>query len=211
MAAICSVACGARPAVPVSFHDNCTDIFRKFGSNHFILIKCDYVFTDVTDPAEWTTAIAADNIHISPAGALVLNEPDNPVVQVEGCGREVVGVNTYTIDFRTYQTGVITDNVPQDVKYWRDLVANVGSYRLLMLDCSEIFTVDDGWMDAVEAAGGGAVALAGQNPGFEFSVSSIPIFVEGDESLGVWTTQFTVKKTGILEAVQLPGVPAVLA
>ena len=181
MAAICAAGCGVRPAVPSAFNNGCTDLLRQFGANFFILIKCDYQFTDITDTAEWTTAIAADDIHVSPPGALIGNPPSNPVVVIEGCQREVVGVNEYTWGFSTYQTGAVLNNVPLDVAYWCELVGNSVSYRVMFLDCSGILWVDDGWMAAAEtAAGTPPVTVSGANPGFAFSMSAMPTWVEGD-------------------------------
>lgn len=210
MALVCNTSCGATPVVPTSFYDGCTDITRTFGFNHFILVQCDYAFTDILDASEWTTAIAADKIHIGPAGNLVINQPTANAVKVEGCGREVLGTSTITVDFTTYQFGGTTlANVPDSFQYWKDLLANSTSYRLMFVDCNGLFFVDDDWM--AEIGAGTPATIAGSSPGFEFSISGLPAWIAGEEDLGLWSTQFTIKKSGILEAAFLPGVQAVLA
>lgn len=177
-----------------------SDVTRRFGFNYFILIECDYVFTDILDAAEWTTAVAANSIHISPPGALVINPPTTTSFVIEGCGREIVGEATYTIDFTTYQDGGFTSAVPDSMVYWRDVLNNAAGYHIMFLDCNNKLFVDDGWADEVGA--GAPATIAANTPGYEFSVSQVPYWSEGQESLGLWTTQFTIKKTGILEYYQ---------
>lgn len=211
MSAVCSTAFGAPPDVPTSYFAG-TDAFRQFGYNYFILVSCDYQFTDIMDPSEWTTAITANDIHISPPGALIINPPDNPIVQIEGCLRETVGVNTYLVDFATYQFGGFTDNASDSAKYWRDIFNNAASYHMLILDCNGMFHVADGWMDAIETGTSGAspVTIAGETPGFAFGITQTPTWVAGEADLGTWSTQFSIKKTGVIESALIPGVPAIL-
>lgn len=209
MALLCPTACGTASLVSTYF--DCTDKTRKYGGNYFLLIKCDYQFTDITDPTEWQTAVTNGDIAVSPPGSVVVNAPDASSFVIEGCGREIVGEATYTVDFTTYQVGDNTNNVPDDIVYWRDLLDGSPNYRLVLLDCNEIFRMDDGWMDAIiTAAGTPPVTISGANPGFEYSVTQIPFFAAGEEQLGVWTTQFTVKKIGMMEGALLPGIVPVL-
>lgn len=187
-------------AAPQTYYGG-TDSIRRFGFNHFILIECDYAFTDILDSAEWASAVLANSIRISPPGALVINAPTQTSFAIEGCGREIVGEATYTFDFTTYQDGAFTAGLPDAMVYWRNVLNNAAGYRLMLLDCvaNKMF-VDDGWPD--EVAAGAPATIASNNPGYEFSVSQIPYWSEGQESLGLWTTQFTVKKSGVLEYYQ---------
>lgn len=195
-----SVVCQTPGSTAPSTYFSGSDLIRKYGFNHFILIECDYQFTDILDAAEWTTAVAADSIHISPPGALIMQPPTQTSFVIEGCGRETTGEATFLIDFTTYQDGAFTSAVPDSMVYWRDLFDNAAGYNIMFLDCNNKLFVDDGWADAV---GGGAPAtIANNNPGFVFSISQVPYWSEGQESLGLWTTQFTVKKTGVMEYYQ---------
>ena len=58
--AICPTACA--PALPVTYSGGCGVVSRPGGIRKFAFIKCDYVFTDITDPAEWTAAIASGDV-----------------------------------------------------------------------------------------------------------------------------------------------------
>lgn len=212
MAILCPTACGTSDLVSSYFDCLNGDLTRKFGANYFALVKCDYQFVDITDPTEWQAAVAAGDVKLSPPGSLVINSPDATAFVIEGCGRELLGEVTYTIDFTTYQVGQLVNNVPADFVYWRDLLANSGNYRVIFIDCAELFRVDDGWMDAmITAAGTPPVTVTGTNPGFVFSVTQVPFFGAGEEQLGVWNTQFTIKKIGLMESIALPGILPVLA
>lgn len=210
MAAICPTDCGVQTLISTYF--DCNDRTRKYGANHFILLKCDYQFTDISDPSEWTAAIVSGDAAISPPGIVTINAPDANAFVIEGCGRELIGEATYTIDFQTYQVGPNTNNVPDDIVYWRNLFSRHASYRIMLVDCNEIFYLDNGWMDAaIAAAGTPPITVSGANPGFEFSITQLPFFGAGEEQFGVWQTQFTIKKIGMMEGFLLPGVVAVLA
>jgi len=199
MPALCSVACGTPQAVPTTYQQNCIDKFRKHGYKHFVLVRCDYEFTDALDTTELEAAVAANNIHISPPGILNVPQPTFNNFQVEGCGRQVPGVVTYNIDFQTYQTA---DDL-SDADYWCEVFENAASYRILWFDCNDIFTVSDDYAAAVKA--GAPAAVAGESIGFEFGVTQIPMWVEGEQGYGQWTIQFQIEKSGCLRQVFLPG------
>jgi len=211
MAAICAQTCGTIQDPPSSYH-GCEDLFRNFGFNHFTLIKCDYQFTDILDVSEWTAAVTSGDVRLSPEGKAVINPPTTSSFEITGCGREIPGEGNYLVDFTTYQFGGFTNNVPDSVTYWRDVFRYVSSYRIMLPDCDNtgpLFYIDDQWMDQV---GGGAPAtVANSNPGFEFSVTTPPHLSEGEQRKAVWTTQFSIKKTGVMEAALLPGVFSALA
>lgn len=204
MADLCSTTCGTIANVVSSYWD-CTDVFRKCGSNHFILIRCDLQFTDILDPAEWTTRIGENLIHISPPGNFVPQAPTVSPFRVEGCGREVTGVAEYLFDFTTYQT----DEGLADYEYWKNLMENSSGYRMILVDCNEIFKLQDDWALAID--GGAPASVSGTTPGFEFSITVPAHEVEGEGEYCVWTTQFKIKKAGGFCARFLPGVLDVLA
>ena len=196
MSALCAVPGSAAPAT----YFTGTDLFRKYGFNYFILHTCDYQWTDLLDAAEWTAAVAAGDVKLSPPGALIINEPTQTNFQIEGCGRETGGEATFTVDFTTYQDGAFAAAVPSSAVYWRDVLDNVAGYQISFLDCNRKHFVSNGWMDEVGA--GAPASIAGDSPGFEFSISLLPNWQAGQENLGLWKTQFTIKKTGIMEYYQ---------
>lgn len=200
---LCSTACGTVPNPPEAYN-GCSDYTRRYGSDYFVLISCDYQFTDILDASEWTTAIAAGDIQISPPGKLIIQPPSSTTFEIEGCGREIVGESEYLMDFESYQA----KSDLSDYDYYADLNADVRNFRVIPWMCSGEFLVQDDWQAAV--AGGSPATVSGTTPGFSFSLSQQPAWVEGEQKKGKWQLQMKVKKDGILRAVDLPGVGAVL-
>ena len=190
---------------PEKYDDGCTDIFRKFGANHLIFLACDYQFTDMLSTAEWIAAIAAGNIHVSPAGMVLPQEATAPSFVVEGCGREATGEVEQLIDFETYQTKADLS----DHAYFQELYANSRSFRLMWVDCNGIFYMEQPW--AAEAKLIAPATISGSNPGFEFSLTGLPAWVAGEQQRGKWKFQLKIKTAFIPGAALLPGVVPVLA
>lgn len=206
---LCSTNCGSSSDVPQSYDNFCDDEFREYGANQFILAKCDYQFTDIMDvTTEWPAAMAADSVRVSPRGKLVVGEPTVNTFEIEGCGREIVGEVEYLVDFETYQT---KDDL-SDSTYWSNLFSNSGLYRLFWIDCDGILTLADNWADAVNAVTvpSPTATVSGESPGFIFSITKPPFWVEGEQGYGKWVTQFKVKKVGILKVARIPGLSAIL-
>lgn len=204
MSLICNTTCGSPAKPPLKYDDGCNDILRKFGANVLIFIACDYEFTDILDVAEWTAAIASNDIHVTPAGIVIPQEPSANSFPIEGCGREITGEVEQLIDFETYQTKADLS----DHTYFRSLYDDSRAFRVMWLDCNGIFYVENDWADAV--AGGAPATVAGGNPGFEFSLSGLPAWVAGEEQKGKWKFQLKIKTSSIAGAALLPGVAAVL-
>lgn len=202
MSLICSTACGAAATLPANYF-NCLDNFRKFGAKYFALMKCTWVPTDVESAAEWGTAKTAGNVMLSPPGALVQQAPTAEAFIVDGCGREVVGEVTYLFDFETHQT---KDDLT-DCDTWNDFFKNSAAYRIVFVDCEGNWTLSDAYTAAIKA---GASTVAGNSPGFEFSVTVVPHQVAGNGGYAKWVTQIKVKTTGVLCQSLLPGVLAAI-
>lgn len=206
MSLLCSTTCGAITSPPASYFD-CTDQFREFGANYFALVKCDYAFTDVTDPVEWGAAITAGSIQISPPGELIQQAPTLTVAEIEGCRREVVGDIAFTFDYTTIQTAADLS----DYDYWQDVFTNSAAYRIIPIHCDGRMTMETEFVDLIN---GDVVTVTGLNPGFEFSVTVVPHIVENaDLRYEQWTTQFRIRRSGakgILKAAALPDVYAAI-
>lgn len=204
MSLLCSTTCGTLPQPPASYFD-CTDTFRDYGANYFALVKCDYVFTDVSDAAEWQAAITSGDIQISPPGEVTIQAPTVTVTEIEGCRREVVGDIQYTIDFTTIQTAADLS----DYDYWEDFFSNSSAYRIIIIHCDGRFMLEDEFVDLLN---GDVVTVTGLSPAFEYSVVTVPHIVENtDLRYEQWTTQFRIKRSGrrgILKAASLPDVYA---
>lgn len=231
--------CSSDVLVPTAYAQGCDTLFRRARNNHFMLIKCD--FTDETgaqfvpteddalSPVFWQEAIAAGVAAVSPPGNIVFNTPDVTSFEIEGCGREVTGDLTYTIDFTTYQGGLVnlyggTPNdygTPVDVDYWYDFFANSGLYRIVFFlagvrgsgenECHHSMFVSSEFYNNIRGTEmtplGTLPILADQlQPGIEFSVTQPPVWVEGEESLGQWSMQVSITQGTPLGAVYLDGV-----
>lgn len=195
-------------AIPKNYWDGCTDKFRPFGANHFILMKCGFKFTtNVFDDAEWTAAITSGDIVVSPPGTLTQQAPTQSVVEVEGCRRQIAGDLTYIYDFTTLQTG---DNC-SDYDFWNKLFLGSRQYRILFIHCDCRIEMENDWIDgmkaAIETAAGGDPTYKSDatSPGFEFSVTTAPYIAENtDLRVEQWTTQFQIKRNpqdGIIKAI----------
>jgi hypothetical protein len=208
---ICSASCGAIPEVPGSYCNACdAPTLRRHGACFFGLIACDVQFTDILDPGEWSTYVAANQIHISPEGTMVKTKSTGNAIEYNGCGKKTPSKVTWTFDFTTYCVG---DDLSSDFIYWYNLCQNANNYRFFWFDCNGFFYFKDDWMDVLAIDGGATapITVASSNPGFSFSLTEVPDTGEGDDNNEIWTIQFEIEKYCSLRGVQLPGVAEQLA
>jgi len=204
MSLLCVADCASViEAVPTNYHDPCEgDILRKFGWKQFVVVSCDYQFTDLLDTDEWQAARDLGKVGISPEGRLDFNQPNQDSFEIDGCGREVADEAEILIDFGTYQT---KDDL-SDFDYWKSLYQRHAGYRILPVDCNGIFYISDSYKAAL-VAGGGAITVAGESPGLEFSMPRTPMPLAGaNPNFVYWTMQLQIKFTDVLCATYLPGV-----
>lgn len=208
MSVICSTNCGTiADAVEAYKNSVCKREVRSYGYPYFILIKCDYQFTDIKDTAEWTTAIAANNIRFSPKGTLQLTPPSLTPIESAGDGEVITPLAVYSWNYTTYRADATGTT---DYDYWASVFQNQDSYRIMIVDRNQDFTMTDNFAAAILAAGAGAATVTGENPGFEFSFTQPPVPVEGEGSRFQWSTSIQVTKDGVLRAAKLPGVMSVI-
>lgn len=204
MSVICSSSCGTIQTVPAPFA-GCNINTRKFGFNRFILFKCDEEWTDILDTDEWTTKLSANLVNVSPKGIISFPTPTLNSVVATGCGQKVPLPTLFQADY----TSLDTDPTNLlDFEYYEDLEANFQDYRLAFMDCEDNFYLESNWVD--EVTGGAPATVSGETPGFEFSLTQIPHFTDNGDGLFQWNAQFEIEKSGILKAVKLPGVAALL-
>ena len=194
-------------SVPQSYHNPCVgDVLRKFGFKQFIVISCDYQFTDLLDADEWASAAAAGKLGISPEGIITINTPTQDSFVIDGCGREKPSEAILAIDYSTYQTA---DDL-SDYDYWHQIYANSSAYRIIFVDCNGIFWISCEYKD--ELADGAPVTVSGESPGLDFSMTQFPMPQPGDNAIyQVWSMQFQLKLTDVICAAYLPGVLPALA
>lgn len=192
--------------LPENYQD-CDIEQRKRGASRFALVKCDYEFTDILDADEWETAIGANDIAVSPEGIVTINEPSADAYIVTGCGKKKVGEIVYNIQFETFAT----NKDLSDYDYFIKLFKHFEQYRLVLVDCNEIFHLTPAWASLVKYQDSEAAVIAAEtSPGFPFSVITPPFWAEGEGGKGKWTIQFEVITAEPFNGVYLPGVAAEL-
>jgi len=208
MAVLCNLDCGETLVKPLPDYSECIPKFRRYGFRTFGLIACDYVFTDITDPSEWEAAVASNDVHIAPRGIINIGQPDQASFVFDGCGNQAIGALTYPITYETYLT---EDNL-EDHLWFESLMDNYTNFRIFLIDCNDIYYIEDNFALALRSNDSSPFAgLTNENPGFEFSITSPPLWEEGEQTNGKWTASFQVIKQGIFRGVFLPGVTPVLA
>lgn len=205
MSVICATSCPGG-SVPVEYHEFCDIKKKRHGKTYFALIACDYVFTDITDAAEWDTARGAGSIIVSPPGILDIPVPGLETIEITGCGQESNGEIDYALNYLTYWTA---DDLSDD-DFFDAIFKSASGYRIIWWDCEPgAFALAPDWVTAVKA-GGGPIAIANSNPGFEFSVTQVPHQIEGEGNLSQWSMNLSVKTTQMVKRAFLAGVVAEL-
>ena len=85
MALLCTGACVGID-LPAQL-DNCDLSPVKTSGECFVFLKCDYQFTDITDPAEWALAINSGDVVVTPYGFWGKPIPSQTSFDI-ACGRK---------------------------------------------------------------------------------------------------------------------------
>ena len=203
MSVLCSTNCGAVVSL-TPYWSQCDGNTnqRRYGYNYLALIKCDYVFTDPTSPAEWTAAVTSGDVVLYPVGKIDIPAPTvDTSNDVDACKTNVAIRQTYAIEVGTYQT---KDDY-SDHQFHEDLAANAANWRAVWFDCAGAITGDDGLVDFLR---GTSATAPTDSVGFEFSVSAPPHFTEGDGQQGRWVWTMEIERSGgsILKTAYFPGI-----
>lgn len=192
------ICVGCTPGtIPQQYYD-CVDYFRKIGAKYFALLKCDWVPADITDIAEWQTALANGDVICSPPGSAVINSATFTTFDKDLCGGKANADIFWPVDFTTYQAAADLS----DYTFWDAIYSNAASYRLMVVDCNGAWIVSDDYETATSAPG--------KSPGFAFNMLNIPSPQAGDANLAQWFAQFEIPKEGTLKRRFLPGVAAAI-
>lgn len=199
MSTLCDTTCGGAATLPTAYDDNCAPERRIYGANYFVLITCDTIL-DITDSVAVAAAIVAGDVAISPKGRLIKGTTDQEIIEnAYGCGEDIIGTLTTNYTFTTYNTTGCDS--ADDYVYWGNIFDNYQSFRIVTVDCCGHITYD--------ATNNGTA-----NPGFVFSITTFPNFVEGEGGLGLWEFGFSITHTASLDvyydAVKTPLVLAEL-
>lgn len=175
---LCSTACGELTSPPASYWDGCDgNVFRKLGYPFAAIVRCDVEIPDIKDLTAWSAAKAAGNIQLLPCGKVRTTSGFDTSSDVDDCGGDVVLETTVDVTFETYQTA----KDKSDYIYWKTLLKNHSNYRLVWFDCDGCPTFNPAATESVL----NSTPNVG-NPGYAFTISSNPDFVEGDGGRGKW-------------------------
>jgi len=133
--AICPSACA--PTLPVTYSGGCGIISRPGGIKKFAFIKCDYTFTDITDPAEWTTAITAGDIVGS--GLVLAQKPKGSFTKkrIASCEPEAVVGAEKSITFQDYNTDTVTPGGSLAYDFWNAILTQPQNYLFSYYTCDQ--------------------------------------------------------------------------
>jgi hypothetical protein len=190
---LCSAACAID--VPQFLTADCEPKTRKGGIQHLGFIKCDYVFTDITDEAEWAAAVTAHDVHITTEGVGSKPETSKTNIKLSSCRPETISGETHTIPFRTYATDLATET---DFSIHNQVRNNIGKFRMFWIGCDGLFYLNPDY--------------ATDNAGFECSVSKWDYIVPEDSNEpAYYDIELTFTYVGIVAGKKLPNVFAELA
>lgn len=131
---ICNSTCAtdllAHPAV------ECETDPREGGIDRLVFMTCDEEFADITDLAEWTTKIAANDVHMSPP--IMGSKPKGSFTKkkLRSCGIERVIAGAKQIDFKDYS---VDDTNFDEFKFWNLIQNNSKNFQLAYVGCDGLF------------------------------------------------------------------------
>lgn len=195
----------------------CKAQFRPYGSDKIIGFHCDVNFTDILDTAnevggEWFDYLAAGKILLSPFyGKFTLNEASTESIE-DGCGVKMPDISTFPWEFTTPSTA--TDYSDED--WWRAFHLEFQNYSWGWFNCQGRLYLNDDAVTAIKTALATtptvpAVPLV--DPGFAFSLNTIPQFVQinGAGKSGQWKVTGEFLAATVNRSVEIPGLKTLLA
>lgn len=195
MSTLCDTTCGGAAAIPTPYDDACAPERRQHGANYFILARCD-VKIDMEDGGiaagdgsatayNVAGAVAAGVLEISPKGKLIKGSAEVETIEnAYGCGQSIPGAITIPFTYETYNTTGCESAA--DYLYWKNLFDDYQSFRVMWVDCCGFLHYN-------------ATDNSTANPGYEFSVTTPPEFIEGDANLGKWNFAFEITGTELFD------------
>lgn len=191
--------------IPASF-TTCLTTTATACSKYAVLWKCGYQVANVLDMTELDTAIDNGDIVLLPRGNFTFPAPTQTTVDID-CEEQVAVNTSYLIDYNTSQ---VTSDISH-YDFWKAVQKNASAYRVMFVDSHNdlnAFWVTDNYATAID--GGAPATVAGETPGFQFSLPIIPHPVTGDGDLQNWVAQFRIKYEGIPCRRQIPGLASLI-
>jgi hypothetical protein len=137
--AICPSACA--PSLPTNYSGGCGIVTRPGGIKKFVMIKCDYEFTDITDLEEWAAAVTSGDVVAS--GLVLAQKPKGSFTKkrITSCEPEAVVGGEKTITFQDYNTDTVTEGGAGILHYdfWNTIISQTQNYRFGFITCDGYF------------------------------------------------------------------------
>ena len=197
MSLLCSTCTpGALPSNP----DICSFTSLQDTGDSFVFLKCDYQFTDITDPVEWTAAIASGDVVIAPHGFWAKAAPSQTSFDVS-CSETVT---TQQGSEYVYNTNSVEASTLAEQDFWKTIRDGFQNYLVIPVTCAGVFIIDDSYIVLP--------TVVGASPGQSFYYTQPPDWTldAGRDQLTGWTMSLVIPKGGIDCRRYLPGVKAVL-
>ena len=209
------VACDTEELTTRYDKTNCKAVTRPYGMDKIIGFHCSLNFDDFLDTAaagEWETALTDGKILLSPFfGKFITNEGTSENLE-DGCGRKIPDTTTIPWEFTT--PSATSDYSDED--WWRAFHREFHLYSWGFFNCAGRLYLNDEAVTAIKTAQAvtptiPAVPLS--DPGFAFSLNTIPQFVQinGAGKTGQWRCTGEFLANDVLRSVNVPGLAALLA
>lgn len=186
---ICNPNCNTTPLTPfAAIGCNLEDHLISGEIPYLGFTRCDTLFTDILDTAEWTAKKASGDVVILPMGQVVLNPKAAGNTKRVGC-RTIT--TSYTKEF-SYSSPIIDTVTDAESAVWSDLDANKDNILPFFITCDGSLLIQNGW-------------ASGEVIGFETSTAIVDSNNEdgGENSNYVYTFNGTIKDRRIFKRVKL--------
>ena len=130
--AICNPACLGTGITTIELDCNAQKNIRKGGVSHIVLLACDAVVTDITDPVEWAALVTAGKVVVSPSGIGTYVKPETKKEKIANCLPEVDIDEISGLDFVIKQ---FDNTTYTDFDFEFDLKNKISQYNLLWFGC----------------------------------------------------------------------------
>lgn len=114
----------------------------RSGISRLVFVKCDSVFTDITDETEWADLIDSDDCEVSHQGKATMPEPTGEDLEIDSCGTKIQVDRKMEIDFMTFLLDAESD---LHNTFINDFNKSATAYTCFLIDCNNRFYYQYGW------------------------------------------------------------------
>lgn len=186
---------------------NCDAILRAYGFKGFVLFECGISFTDIRDGDEWAIKVAAGSIILAPSFGTWTPGAATTSTLTDGCGNIQTEFSETPVTFTTYSTK--DDYTDED--WWFAFKKNYKGYTLGYINCEGRIYLNAATLALDRATPSGVLAVS--DPGFNFSVVSIPQWLVGPNGVGkagIWSVNLTIVENDVHRSMEIAGLAAAL-